>query len=256
MDALKQSPMALNVQCAPSVRAVRKLGNGASSYRPPFKSSIIRIGLSRTHNPLASKVPLMGGGHRAHVVMSDNTAGSYAEALAELAQSTNSLDIVHGDIDKLSRFIAYKELYSFLASPIISEERKKSIIKAIADDAKFHPFTLNFLYLLIDNKRMDIIGDIVKEFEMSYNKLTDTQLAVVTSVVNLENRHLAVIAKKVQSFTGAKNVRLKTVIDPSLIAGFTIRYGPTGSNIIDMSVKTELEKLASQIGYKERIENV
>jgi F-type H+-transporting ATPase subunit delta len=256
MDALKQSPMALNVQCAPFVKAVQKVGSGASSHRPPFKSSLIRIGLSRTPNPLASKVPLVGSGHRAHVVMADTTAGSYAEALAELAQSTKSLDIVNNDIDKLSRFIAYKEFYSFLANPIIKEEKKKSIIKAIADDAKFQPSTLNFLYLLIDNKRMDLIGDIVKEFELAYNKLTDTQLAVVTSVVNLENRHLAEIAKKVQSLTGAKNVRLKTVIDPSLIAGFTIRYGPTGSNIIDMSVKTELEKLASQIGYKERIENV
>lgn len=256
MDALKQSPVALNVQYASFARAVQKVGSGATSHRPLSKSPLIRIGLSRIANPLASKVPLVGSGNRGHIVMSDTTAGSYAEALAELAQSTNSLDLVNNDIEKLSRFLEYKELYSFLANPIIAEERKKSIIKAIADDAKVQPTTLNFLYLLIDNKRMDIINDIIREFEMAYNKLTDTQLAVVTSVVNLESRHLAEIAKKVQSLTGAKNVRLKTVIDPSLIAGFNIRYGPTLSNIIDMSVKTELEQLASQIGYKERIENV
>ena len=52
----------------------------------------------------------------------------------------------------------------------------------------------------------------------------DTQLAVVTSIVNFENQHLDEISKKVQSFISAKNVRLKTIIDPSLIAGFTTLY--------------------------------
>jgi len=39
-------------------------------------------------------------------------------------------------------------------------------------DPLFQTSTLNFLYLLIDNKRMDIIGHIVKEFEIAYNKIT------------------------------------------------------------------------------------
>lgn len=256
MDALKQSPVALNVQCLPFVKAVQKVRSGATSHKPPFKSSFTKIRLFRTANPLASKVPLMGSRNRGHVVMADTTAGSYAEALAELAHSTNSLDLINNDIEKLSRLLEYKELYSFLANPIIKDENKKSIIKAIADDAKVQPYTLNFLYLLIDKKRINLINDIIKEFELSYNKLTGTELAVVTSVINLENGHLAEIAKKVQSLTGAKNVKLKTVIDPSLIAGFTVRFGPSLSSIIDMSVKTKLENLARQIGCNERIENL
>ena len=38
----------------------------------------------------------------------------------------------------------------------------------------------------------------------------------------------------------AKNVRIKTVIDPSLVTGFTIRYKNFGSKLIDMSVKKQL----------------
>ncbi|KAF5749329.1 ATP synthase delta chain chloroplastic [Tripterygium wilfordii] len=57
---------------------------------------------------------------------------------------------------------------------------------------------------------------------MAYNKLTDTELAIVTSVVKLESEHLTQIAKQVQKLTGAKNVRIKTAIDPSLVAGFTV----------------------------------
>uniref|UniRef100_A0A0C9RYF5 TSA: Wollemia nobilis Ref_Wollemi_Transcript_4034_1016 transcribed RNA sequence n=1 Tax=Wollemia nobilis TaxID=56998 RepID=A0A0C9RYF5_9CONI len=259
MDALKASPVALNVHCAPSTKAFQKGANGSNCFKP-LKSAFLRNGLYQTHNPLAAKVSQVrggGGGHRSVVRMAETAAGNYATALAELAQSDKTLDYVNSDMEKLSQFLTTdKMVIDFLANPIVDPQRKKGILEKIADEAKFQPKTLNFLYILVDNKRIDLIEDIIKEFELVYNQMTDTELAIVTSVVKLENRHLAEIAKKVQSFTSSKNVRLKTVIDPSLIAGFTIRFGSSGSNFIDMSVRAELEKLASQIGYKEKIELV
>lgn len=74
-------------------------------------------------------------------------------------------------------------------------------------------------------------------------------MAVVSSVVKLEPQHLAQLAQTVQRLTDAKNVRIKTVIDPSLIAGFTIRYGNSGSKLIDMSVKKQLDEIASQLDF-------
>jgi F-type H+-transporting ATPase subunit delta len=44
-------------------------------------------------------------------------------------------------------------------------------------------------------------------------------------VVKLESWHLAQITKQVQKLIGANNERIKTVIDPSLVVGFTIRCG-------------------------------
>ncbi|KAI5335634.1 hypothetical protein L3X38_025767 [Prunus dulcis] len=35
-------------------------------------------------------------------------------------------------------------------------------------------------------------------------------------------------SEQVQKLTEAKNVRIKTVIDPSLVAGFTVRYDNYG----------------------------
>ena len=70
---------------------------------------------------------------------------------------------------------------------------------------------------------------------------------MLSSVVKLESQHLAQIAKQVQKLTGAKNVRIKTALDPSLVAGFTVRYGNSGSKFIDMSVKKKLEEIAAQL---------
>ncbi|KAL5070192.1 hypothetical protein RYX36_021079 [Vicia faba] len=66
-------------------------------------------------------------------------------------------------------------------------------------------------------------------------------------VVKLESQHLAQIAKQVRKLTGAKKVRTKTLLDPSLVAGFTVMYGNSGSKFIDMSVKKKLEEIAAQL---------
>ncbi|KAJ0606715.1 putative ATPase, OSCP/delta subunit [Helianthus annuus] len=72
-------------------------------------------------------------------------------------------------------------------------------------------------------------------------------MAMVTSVVKLEKQHLAQIAEQVQRLTtGARNVGIKTAIDESLVAGFTIRYGNGLSKSIDMSVKMQLDDIAAE----------
>ncbi|KAK9742210.1 hypothetical protein RND81_03G156000 [Saponaria officinalis] len=46
-------------------------------------------------------------------------------------------------------------------------------------------------------------------------------------------------------------LRIKTAIDPSLVAGFTIGYGDGASKLVDLSVKTQLEEIASQLDLGE-----
>ncbi|KAG6404661.1 hypothetical protein SASPL_136914 [Salvia splendens] len=80
-------------------------------------------------------------------------------------------------------------------------------------------------------KRVDLIKEIAAEFELIANRLSETEVATVASVVELEPQHLAEIAKRAQKLTGSKNVKLKTVIDKSLLAGIIIRYGNSGSKL-------------------------
>ncbi|KAM1151859.1 hypothetical protein PS2_034311 [Malus domestica] len=60
---------------------------------------------------------------------------------------------------------------------------------------------------LVDANQIDLIKDIVKEFEVVYDKIIDTELAIVSSMVKLESQHLAQIAKQVQKLTGVKRCR-------------------------------------------------
>lgn len=176
----------------------------------------------------------------------DSPAESYASALADVAVENGTLEATAADVEKVAKLFSDPEVSEFFSSPVIVFDQKQEVIQEMASEAKLQPHTTNFLNILIENDRTEMIDEILKEFEIVYNKLTDTEVAVVSSVVKLESQHLAQIAKGVQRLTGAKNVRIKTVIDPSLVAGFTVRYGDTGSRMIDMSVKKQLEDLSSQ----------
>lgn len=267
MEVLQQSVASGGLQC---VAAVGASDTGASSSRHRARVSLSRRVLScqgfaissstgsLRHNALAGKVFQVAGksyGHRAVVAMSgiDTAAGGYASALADLAQSTDTLEKVNCDVEKLGEYLNSPEVYDFLVSPIIEDEKKKSILKTLSEDGSFNEFTLSFLNLLVDKKRIGLIKEVLKEFESIFNNLTDTQVAVVTSAVKIESAQLALIAKKVQSLSGAQNVRLKNVVDPSLIAGFVVKYGKDGSRFIDMSVKGQLDKLATQFENAEKV---
>ncbi|KAL5703842.1 hypothetical protein ACHQM5_022345 [Ranunculus cassubicifolius] len=244
MAALQQSPIAFQAKSPPS----NTIFNKSLTPKPvglSFSSTIPTLQIT------SIKTSRRGNGGACGARMAVSAASSYAGAVAEIAKSNGTLETTATDIEKLEKLFSEKQIYEFFCNPIISLEKKREMSDDIAMSLALQPHMANFLNVLVDSKRIELIVDIVKEFEIYYNKLTDTELAVVTSVVKLESQHLAQIAKGVQRLTGSKNVRIKTVIDPSLVAGFTIRYGSSGSKLIDMSVKKQLEEIASQLDFSD-----
>ena len=70
------------------------------------------------------------------------------------------------------------------------------------------------------------------------------QVAVLRSAVKMEQEQQFLIAKKLQELTGSKNIKLKPVVDPELIAGFVVEYS---SAQIDLSVKGKLDRISLEM---------
>ncbi|PIN24732.1 Mitochondrial F1F0-ATP synthase, subunit OSCP/ATP5 [Handroanthus impetiginosus] len=238
--ALQQTPVTFQYRSSPSSHLQTKLTTKLF-FSSNFKISKLTI------KPLRHRRRGGRGGGVLGATMADTAAGSYADALADVAKSNDTLDQTYADVEKVEKIFSDEEVLRFFLNPTIGDEEKRKIVDEISKSSSLQPHVANFVNILVDMNRIDLIKEIVKEFELIYNKLTETELAVVTSVVKLESQHLAQIAKEVQKLTGAKNVRIKTAIDPSLVAGFTIRYGSSGSKLIDMSVKKQLEEIAAQL---------
>ncbi|KAG6401036.1 hypothetical protein SASPL_137881 [Salvia splendens] len=147
---------------------------------------------------------------------------------------------MHGNDDDQSQEGA-EEPAPVAAEVILADEISRSL--------GLQPYVANFVNILVDMKQVDLIKEIAAEFELIVNRLSETEVATVASVVELESQHLEEIAKRVQKLTRAKNVKLKTVIEKSLLAGITIQYGNSDSKLIDLSVKKQLEEIAAQATF-------
>jgi F-type H+-transporting ATPase subunit delta len=182
------------------------------------------------------------------VMKGDAVSCGYAAALADTAQAAGSLETVHNDTETMLAYMKSNGgIASLFINPTISDKKKKEIISKISKEGSFTPIFTNFLNLLVDKRRSGSTMSICEEFDLLYCKLTDTQVATVTSATKLENEQQFQIAKKLQELTGAKNIKLKPEVDDALIGGFVVQFGKDGSGYIDMSVKGQLERLAATL---------
>jgi F-type H+-transporting ATPase subunit delta len=170
---------------------------------------------------------------------------AYANALLSTAQSNGSLEAVHADIDAIASVMKDSaDIKEFLGNPTVPEEKKKQMIAKMAGESGFNSYTVNFLNILVDQSRIDAISEVCDAFEAKYCELTDTQVATLRSAVKLEQEQQFLIAKKLQELTKSKNVKIKPVVDESLIAGFVVEWG---SSQIDLSVKGQLDKIGNEL---------
>ena len=172
----------------------------------------------------------------------------YAVALADSAQASGNLEAVHQDCETFAAYAAASPgILTCLANPVLTDEKKKDLITKMAKESSFSPLFVSFLGLLVDKRRTGLTAQILDEFEAIYCGLTDTQVATVTSAVKLEIEQQFAIAKKLQSMTGAKNIKLKPIVDPSILGGFIVKYGKDGSASVDLSVKGQMDMIASSL---------
>lgn len=118
------------------------------------------------------------------------------------------------------------------------------MLRGIAAESDFEEFTTEFLELVLKQDRLEALEEICEAFENKYCAMTATEVAILRSAVKLEEEQQFLIAKKLQEMTGSPNIKLRPVIDTSLIAGFTLEWGAFQ---MDLSLKSQLEKVTSEI---------
>lgn len=168
----------------------------------------------------------------------------YAQALLSLAQDNNILDQVGNDVNSILGVLKESpDLQEFLDNPLIKPADKKAVMNRILGDS-VHPYTRNFVQVLVDRRRIMFLEGICKEFQALLRKLNQTVLAEVTSARELTDDQKNSLREKVLAMTGARQVELETHIDPELIGGVVIRIG---SQVIDASLRGQLRRLSLRL---------
>uniref|UniRef100_A0A832M2P9 ATP synthase subunit delta n=1 Tax=Oscillatoriales cyanobacterium SpSt-402 TaxID=2282168 RepID=A0A832M2P9_9CYAN len=168
----------------------------------------------------------------------------YAQALLSVAQDNNIVDQVGQDVNTiLSLLKDSQDLKDFLASPVFKAEDKKAVLTRVLGDS-IHPYTRNFLLVLVDRRRVVLLEGICKEFQALLRKLNQIVLAEITSVNELTDDQKQALQEKVIALTGARSVELETKLDPDLIGGVIIKIG---SQVIDASLRGQLRRISLRL---------
>jgi len=164
-------------------------------------------------------------------------ANRYAKALLDVLYPKSA----ELGLEQLLRFSSLlssqAQMRQLFENPTIAADRRKAVFRGIADSLSYDTYVRNFLNLLIERNRLDLLSDIVT----AYQKLLDEKLGIVrakiTSAGPLDAAQQKSIASKLEQVTG-KQVRVELSVDPTLIGGIVARVGST---IYDGSIRQQLQ---------------
>ncbi len=174
-------------------------------------------------------------------------AARYANALADVVTAPNSPLSPEQATAELRDFEAAlresAELHNALVTPAVPGNRKKAVIGRIADRLKLSVVTRNFLFVLIDHRRIASLPGIVTQFEEVVDARLGFARAEVVSATELNDADRRALNGQLEKLTG-KRIRMRFAIDPALIGGAVARIGST---VYDGSVRGQLATLERRL---------
>jgi F-type H+-transporting ATPase subunit delta len=166
-------------------------------------------------------------------------ASRYAKSLLELSIENNSIDKVNEDMLMLSDICEHsKDFIDLLNNPIIHANQKIDVFKALFS-GKIEAASLDFLTLVTENSRANILPTIVKSFISQVKHHKGIVDVVLTSAEPLDEGTKTTILSKIKSIYNGE-IALVEKIDPAIIGGFIVNIE---DKQIDSSVASQLTNL-------------
>jgi len=165
-------------------------------------------------------------------------AKRYAKALMELAVGIDNVNI-YQDLEFILNTVNENiELDAFLNNPVVKKSDKTAVLSEIFSN-KIQNCVLNFLSLLVENNRLNILSDVVKCLQDNINESKNAIKADITSVMELdENQKNAILSKLKQKIN--MEILPDFKINKDILGGIIIKINDT---VIDLSLKKKIENL-------------
>ena len=170
-------------------------------------------------------------------------AKRYANALYQEALEGENCEKIYNDLVFVDETIkSNKDLSDFILSPIIKKEDKKDVIKKLFE-LHIDKNTLEFLYLLIDESRENIISEVLNQYASAFNKARNIIKPIIKSAIELNSEQKAAVEYKLQTKMN-KRIMPQYVVDNSIIGGLVIEID---DKTIDCSLKNKFDKMQKQL---------
>ena len=167
----------------------------------------------------------------------------YSKALFELAVEQKLVEIIQNDLVMIDKVCTENtDFDAVLTNPLIEETIKTKILRELFEK-DINRLTYRFLQLLSKKRRIGFLHEIIEHFNNSVLDYQGVLPVVLFSAGGLSREHVEEIRERIEKISG-KSVRLAEKQDPAIIGGFILHIRDT---IIDLSIKTQLDRLRTQL---------
>ena len=169
-------------------------------------------------------------------------ARPYAEAAFRLADAQGKLADWATAIANLSAVAADERVRAAIGDPNIPAAKVAGLIISILS-GKLSGEIENFVRLLAENGRLDVLAEIRSQYEALKNEREGVVEAEITTAFEMDQAQLADLVSRLEKKTGRK-VRARVSVDKALIGGVKIAIG---DQVIDGSARAQLGALENAL---------
>jgi len=134
-----------------------------------------------------------------------------------------------------------------LTNPLYPLDAKEKVMEAVVNSMGVDKIMANFLGLLVQKKRTEILPEIAEEYQTMVDEEKNIVHGSVTSAIKLDSDLHSKVQATLEKLTG-KKVELSTSVDPSIIGGIIAKVGDL---VLDGSIKAQLAGLNDSIKGRE-----
>ena len=168
-----------------------------------------------------------------------SAVSTYAEALFGAARERNELEEVLSDLGEFIEALHdSEELRLFFYGGQIPERQKRRALDGLTEGMK--PSTTNFLKVLVDNGREEILDEVLARYEELVKEHLGRIEVEVTTAVELSEDQRGRLKERLAEVLEGREIILETNVDPGLVGGAVFRYG---GRMMDGSIRGRLESL-------------
>jgi len=175
-------------------------------------------------------------------------AKRYAKALFTIGKEDGKYEAYNDALQAVAElFASTPEVEDALVNPLYPVDIREKVMAGVIQSIDAEKVLGNFLTLLVQKKRAEIIPEIAEQFQIMVDDDNNISHGTVVSAVELDAELQEKVQATLEKLTG-KKVELTASVDPSIIGGIIAKVGDL---VLDGSIRTQLASLKDSIKGRE-----
>lgn len=176
-------------------------------------------------------------------------AERYARALSESIADAGELETALAALEDFQGLYAETpDLRSAFSNPGVSVEKRATLLQEVLAGEDMPDAVRHLLDILVRRGRIALLADVTEVFSTLVDRRLNRIGARVRTATPLSEAQRARLVQVLENYF-KKSIRMKCVVDPTILGGVVARVGGV---VLDGSVRSRLERLRAELLSREQ----